>query len=161
MANIIHTVTQRYEAISAKAETALSALQPRDRLALMILSTFLLVTAILSALWFSHHAALNQQQRLTELKDNITWMQSHAVQFSTQASDGEASADKAQRLAQQAGLTLQLQDQQGQMQILVSHQNYAVLAQYLSQLAQQGISISQLDLQKMPDGLIQLKAILL
>ena len=157
----MNTIAQRYDALSSKIEQALAGLQPRDRLALIILTIFLLLTAVLSALWFSHHAAVNQQKRLTDLKDNITWMQGHAVQFSTQANDGATAMDKAQQLAQQAGLILQLQDQQGQIQILTTHQNYAVLAQYLSQLAQQGMSITQVDLQKMPDGLIQLKAILM
>lgn len=160
MSNVFLNLTNSYDRTASKIQNALDRLAPRDRLALIILTVFLVITLIGCAVWFTHKAALQEQQRLIELKDNITWMQTNAVQFSTQSADGSTAIEKAQRLAQQQGLSIQVQDQQGQIQLVASHQNYAILANYITQLAQQGVSILQLDLQKQADGNIQLKALL-
>lgn len=160
MSKVFSGLAQSYDRSAAKIQHGLDQLAPRDRLALIFLTIFLIITVIGCALWFTHKAASQEQQRLTELKDSIAWMQSNAVQFSTQSADGSTAIEKAQRLAQQQGLSIQVQDQQGQIQLIASHQNYAVLANYLTQLAQQGVSILQLDLQKQTDGNIQLKALL-
>ena len=107
MSKVFSGISSHMDAVSTKIQNALDQLQPRDRIALIILSIFLGITLIGCALWFSHQAALQQQARVTELKDNINWMQSNAVQFSTQSADGSTAIEKAQRLAQQQGLSIQ------------------------------------------------------
>ena len=159
MAKMIDSFNHSMENGLAKMQEHLNKLAPRDRLALTVLSIFLSVTLIGCLLWFSYHGALRQQQRVTELKDMMTWMQTNAVQFSTQGTELSSVNDKVQRLAQQQGLSVQLQDQQGQVQFVITHQNYAVLASFITQLAQQSVSIVAMDMQKQADGLIQLKAV--
>lgn len=159
MAKFIDGLNHSFENNIAKVQDRLAQLPVRDRFALIILVVFLTITLMGSLLWFSHNGALKQQQRVTELKDTITWMQSNAVQFSTQSAVLESVNDKIQRLAQQQGLAVQLQDQQGQTQFVLSHQNYAVLANFLTQLAQQSVSIVSMDMQKQADGLIQMKVV--
>ncbi|TXJ10090.1 MAG: type II secretion system protein M, partial [Acinetobacter sp.] len=88
----------------------------------------------------------------------IHWMQTNAVQLSTESSEAMSMTEKVQHIAQQQGLTVQSQDNQGQMKLTTSHQNYAVLANFLTQLAQQGGSIVSMDMQKQPDGVIRLTA---
>lgn len=158
MAKFINNLNHAFEGFSTTLQDRLAQLPARDRFALITLGIFLLITSIGCLLWFTHQGAIKQQARVTELKDTITWMQSNAVQFSTQGTELGSANDKIQRLAQQQGLSVQLQDQNGQSQFVVSHQNYAVLANLLTQLAQQSVSIVTLDMQKQPDGLIQLKA---
>lgn len=138
----------------------LDRLQPRDRLAIVFLSIFLTVMIIGCALWFTHKGAMGQQQRLIDLKETIHWMQSNAVQLSTQSAEALSSAEKIQRVAQQQGLSVQSQESQGQIRLITTHQNYAVLANFLTQLAQQGVTIISLDMQKQEGGDIRLNATL-
>ena len=157
MAKFLDRINSSFENVSSKVQDRLAQLPARDRLALTVLTIFLTITLIGCLLWFSHQGALKQQQRVTELKDTIVWMQTNAVQFSTQAAELGTVNEKVQRLAQQQNLSVQLQDQQGQSQFILTHQNYAVLANFLTQLAQQSVSILSLDMQKQEDGLIQMK----
>jgi general secretion pathway protein M len=59
-------------------------------------------------------------------------------------------------VSQQLGLSVQSQESNNQLKLIVSHQNYAVLGNFLTQLAQQGVTIVSLDMQKQPSGEIQL-----
>lgn len=158
MANFIHVLNRRFEQTHLRVQNYLEQLQQRERVALVVLAIFLLITILGCLLWFPHQVALKQQQRLTELKDTIHWMQTNAVQLSTESSEAMSMTEKVQHIAQQQGLTVQSQDNQGQMKLTTSHQNYAVLANFLTQLAQQGGSIVSMDMQKQPDGVIRLSA---
>ncbi len=158
MANFIHVLNRRFEQTHLRVQNYLEQLQQRERVALVVLAIFLLITILGCLLWFPHQVALKQQQRLTELKDTIHWMQTNAVQLSTESSEAMSMTEKVQHIAQQQGLTVQSQDNQGQMKLTTSHQNYAVLANFLTQLAQQGGSIVSMDMQKQPDGVIRLTA---
>ncbi|TXJ10248.1 MAG: type II secretion system protein M [Acinetobacter sp.] len=158
MANFIHVLNRRFEQTHLRVQNYLDQLQQRERVALVVLAIFLLITILGCLLWFPHQVALKQQQRLTELKDTIHWMQTNAVQLSTESSEAMSMTEKVQHIAQQQGLTVQSQDNQGQMKLTTSHQNYAVLANFLTQLAQQGGSIVSMDMQKQPDGVIRLTA---
>lgn len=158
MSNFIHNINARFEQIQLRVQNYLDQLQMRERIALIVLTVFLALTLIACLLWFPHQAALKQQQRLTELKDTIHWMQTNAVQLSNESGEAMTLAEKIQQIAQQQGLTVQSQENQGQIKLITSHQNYAVLANFLTQLAQQGGSIVSMDMQKQPDGVIRLSA---
>jgi general secretion pathway protein M len=158
MANFIHVLNRRFEQTHLRVQNYLDQLQQRERVALVVLAIFLLITILGCLLWFPHQVALKQQQRLTELKDTIHWMQTNAVQLSTESSEAMSMTEKVQHIAQQQGLSVQSQENQGQIRLTTSHQNYAVLANFLTQLAQQGGSIVSMDMQKQPDGVIRLTA---
>ncbi|MFI7931131.1 type II secretion system protein GspM, partial [Acinetobacter baumannii] len=64
---------------------------------------------------------------------------------------------KIQRVAQQQGLTVSSQQNGEQLQIVVTHQNYAILANFLTQLAQMGLSIQKMEMVS-SEGQIKLTA---
>ena len=49
-------------------------------------------------------------------------------------------------MAQQQGLSVVSQQAGEQIQIVVAHENYAILANFLTQLAQMGLSLEKLEL---------------
>lgn len=154
-------LSNRFDQIIEMIQAKLDQLPPRDRFAIIILTIFLTVTAIGLLLWLSHSSADKQQQRLLEMKETIHWMQSNAVKMSNQSGETTTARDKVQRVSQQLGLSVQSQESNNQLKLIVSHQNYAVLANFLTQLAQQGVTIVSLDMQKQPSGEIQLSTTVL
>lgn len=124
----------------------LQSLSVRERVMVIFTTVFLVVVIIGFALWKMHALAEQQQKRLNELKDLTVWMQSNAATMKP-ANDLELSAaDKIQRTAQQQGLSVSSQQNGEQIQIVAEHQNYAVLANFLMQLSQMGVSIQKMDM---------------
>ena len=124
----------------------LQSLSVRERVMVIFTTVFLVVVIIGFALWKMHSLAEQQQKRLNELKDLTVWMQSNAATMKP-ANDLELSAaDKIQRTAQQQGLSVSSQQNGEQIQIVAEHQNYAVLANFLMQLSQMGLSIQKMDM---------------
>jgi general secretion pathway protein M len=124
----------------------LDRLSVRERYMVIFTTIFVLVAAIGSALWFMHAAANKQQNRVNDLKDMMVWMQSNAVTMKP-ADDLQLSAvDKVQRVAQQQGLSVASQQAGEQIQIVAAHENYAILANFLTQLAQMGLSLEKIEL---------------
>ena len=124
----------------------LQGLSVRERVMVIFTTIFLVVVIIGFALWKMHALADQQQKRLNELKDLTVWMQSNAATMKP-ANDLELSAaDKIQRTAQQQGLAVSSQQNGDQIQLVAEHQNYAVLANFLMQLAQMGLSIQKMDM---------------
>ena len=56
------------------------------------------------------------------------------------------AAEKVQRVAQQQGLSVASQQSGEQIQLVAIHANYAILANFLTQLAQMGLSIEKMEL---------------
>ena len=54
-------------------------------------------------------------------------------------------AEKVQRVSQQQGLSVASQQMGDQIQIAVMHENYAVLANFLTQLVQMGLSVEKME----------------
>ncbi|AZM38165.1 type II secretion system protein GspM [Acinetobacter sp. WCHA39] len=142
-------LTSLQNSFDQKIETLnqyLQSLSVRERVMVIFTTVFLVVVIIGFALWKMHALAEQQQKRLNELKDLIVWMQSNAATMKP-ANDLELSAaDKIQRTAQQQGLSVSSQQNGEQIQIVAEHQNYAVLANFLMQLSQMGLSIQKMDL---------------
>ncbi|AXY56479.1 type II secretion system protein M [Acinetobacter chinensis] len=131
---------------SEKISDYLDSLSTRERLLVIFTCIFVVVVGVGSAIWAMYTAAEKQQDRVRELKDTVVWMQSNAVTMKP-ATDLELSAsDKVQRIAQQQGLSVASQQQGDQIQLVVTHQNYSVLAVFLTQLAQMGLSIEKMEL---------------
>ncbi|MCO8044118.1 type II secretion system protein M [Acinetobacter bohemicus] len=126
----------------------LDSLSVRERVLVIFTLIFVLVAAIGSALWYMHQAADTQQKRLNQLKDTIVWMQSNAVTMKPAGDLQLDAAEKVQRVAQQQGLSVASQHIDGKIQLVVLHENYAVLANFLTQLTQMGLSIEKMELNK-------------
>ncbi|NNG83057.1 type II secretion system protein GspM [Acinetobacter sp. ANC 5378] len=124
----------------------LDRLSVRERYLVIFTAIFVLVAAIGSALWFMHAAASKQQNRVNDLKDMMVWMQSNAVIMKPADDLQLTAADKVQRVAQQQGLSVTSQQAGEQIQIVAAHENYAILANFLTQLAQMGLSLEKIEL---------------
>ena len=142
MQNLQTVLDQRLELISAYFDR----LTPRDRVLAIFLLIFVLVSSIGAALWYTHAAAEKQQKRVNQLKETMTWMQSNAVTMKS-SSDGQLTPmEQIQRIAQHQGLSVASQQNAEQIQLVVSHANYVVLANFLTQLTQNGLSIEKMEL---------------
>ena len=124
----------------------LDRLSVRERYMVIFTTIFVLLAAIGSALWFMHAAANKQQNRVNDLKDMMVWMQSNAVTMKPADDLQLTAADKVQRVAQQQGLSVASQQAGEQIQIVAVHENYAILANFLTQLAQMGLSLEKIEL---------------
>lgn len=135
----------------------LDRLTVRERIMVVFTTIFVVVAIIGASLWKMHSLAEQQQQRLNDLKDLMVWMQSNAVTMKPASELELGQAEKIQRVAQQQGLTVTSQQNGEQLQISVTHQNYAILANFLTQLAQMGLSIEKMEMVS-TEGQIKLKA---
>lgn len=142
----LEQIQQAFDQRAEKITDYLDQLSARERIMVVLTSIFVIAVAVGSALFYMHKAAEFQQKRVNGLKDTMVWMQSNAVTMKP-AGDAELSAaDKVQRAAQQQGLSVASQQSGEQIQIAVMHENYAVLANFLTQLAQSGLSIEKMEL---------------
>ncbi len=135
----------------------LDRLTVRERIMVVFTTIFVVVAIIGASFWKMHSLAEQQQQRLNDLKDLMVWMQSNAVTMKPASELELGQAEKIQRLAQQQGLTVTSQQNGEQLQIIVTHQNYAILANFLTQLAQMGLSIEKMEMVS-SEGQIKLTA---
>ncbi|MFV5438435.1 type II secretion system protein GspM [Acinetobacter oleivorans] len=135
----------------------LDRLTVRERIMVVFTTIFVVVAIVGTSLWKMHSLAEQQQQRLNDLKDLMVWMQSNAVTMKPANELELGQSEKIQRVAQQQGLTVTSQQNGEQLQIIVTHQNYAILANFLTQLAQMGLSIQKMEMVS-SDGQIKLTA---
>ncbi len=123
----------------------LDRLTLRERIMVIFTSIFVIVAAVGATLFYMNKAANFQQKRVNELKDTVVWMQSNAVSMKP-ASDTQMTAlEKVQRVAQQQSLSVASQQMGDQIQLAVMHENYAILANFLTQLVQMGLSIEKME----------------
>ncbi|MBD8008848.1 type II secretion system protein GspM [Acinetobacter pecorum] len=142
----IETLQHRMDQSFERLGDYLDSLSARERILVIFTTIFVIVAAVSSALWYMHQAANNQQKRLNQLKDTIVWMQSNAVTMKPAGDIQLEAAEKVQRVAQQQGLSVASQQIEEKIQLAVMHENYAVLANFLTQLAQMGLSIEKMEL---------------
>ncbi len=142
----IEVLQNRMDQSFEKLSDYLDSLSVRERVMVIFTTVFVIVAAVGSALWYMHQAADTQQKRLNQLKDTIVWMQSNAVTMKPAGDTQLDAAEKVQRVAQQQGLSVASQQMEGKIQLAVMHENYAVLANFLTQLAQMGLSIEKMEL---------------
>ena len=142
----IEALQNRMDQSFEKLSDYLDSLSVRERVMVIFTTVFVIVAAVGSTLWYMHQAADTQQKRLNQLKDTIVWMQSNAVTMKPAGDTQLDAAEKVQRVAQQQGLSVASQQMEGKIQLAVMHENYAVLANFLTQLAQMGLSIEKMEL---------------
>ena len=153
----LELVQNKLDVLFEKVAENLERMSPRERVMVVFTTLFVLVVAVGSALFYTHKAAENQQKRLNEIKDTIVWMQSNVVTIQPSDDLVMTSAEKIQKIAQQQGIAITSQQMGEQIQLSAQHENYAILANLLTQLAQAGLSIEKMQLSK-ADGQIKLTA---
>ncbi|QIC64541.1 type II secretion system protein GspM [Acinetobacter schindleri] len=140
--NIQIRLDQRIERIT----DYLDSLSARERYMVIFTTIFVIVAAVGSALFYMHRAADTQQKRLNTLKDTLVWMQSNAATMKPAGDLQLDASEKVQRAAQQQRLSVSSQQQEGKILLNVSHENYSVLANFLTQLAQSGLTVEKMEL---------------
>ena len=153
----IEHVQNKFEMYFERIAENLEKISLRERILVVFTSIFVVVALLGSALWYMHVAAEKQQHRVDELKDLVMWMQSNVVTMKPVDNLGMTLSEKIQRAAQQQGLPGSTQQVGDKMQVMAQHENYAILANFLTQLAQMGVSIEKMELTKV-DGQIKLTA---
>lgn len=148
MMKTMESFQNRLDTWSEKMTDNLEKMSARERIMVIFTTIFVIVAAVGAALWYTHKAAEKQQLRLNEMKDLVVWMQSNVVTMKPADDLVLTTADKIQRVAQQQGLSVALQQVGEQFQIVAQHQNYAVLANFLTQIAQMGVSLEKMELVK-------------
>ncbi len=137
-------------------QVKLDALSLRDKIAL----GSMLVVLVIAAVWQLHRWANAVQTNATEQRETLLWMRSQAPNIQSGNKDSLPLSDVIQNTAQQQGLTVALNPVGDKVQVDTSHQNFAVLGSWLSRLAEQGVSISQLDIEQVATGELKLKAVM-
>lgn len=143
---IIERFENRFDHLNEQVTEYLDRLSTRERVMVIFTTIFVVVAAIGSTLWYMHKAAEKQQNRVNELKELVTWMQSSAVTMKPSEEGSLSISDKVQRAAQSQGLSVSAQENAGKIQILATHENYAVLGNFITELAQLGLSIEKMAL---------------
>lgn len=144
--SMIENIQTRMDQQIERISDYLDSLSARERYMVIFATIFVLVAAVGSALFYMHQAAETQQKHLNTLKDTIVWMQSNAASMKPAGDLQLDAAEKVQRAAQQQGLSVSSQQQDDKILLNVSHENYAVLANFLTQLAQSGLSVEKMEL---------------
>ena len=153
-------IEQKIELQQEKLQDWLERMSARERVLVIFTSVFVLLAVVGSALFYMHQAANQQQKRVNQLKDTLVWMQANAVTMKAEDDLQLSTQDKIQRAAQQHSLSVTSQMVGEELHIQTSHNNYVMLANFLTQLAQMGLTIEMLELNEAA-GQINLKAVLL
>ena len=153
----LELVQNKLDVLFERLAENLDRMTRRERVMVLFTMLFVLVAGVGSALFYTHKAAENQQKRLNEIKESIVWMQSNVVTIQPSDDLVMTSAEKIQQIAQQQGIAITSQQMGEQIQLSAQHENYAILANLLTQLAQAGLSIEKMQLSK-ADGQIKLTA---
>ncbi|AOA58076.1 type II secretion system protein GspM [Acinetobacter larvae] len=145
---VIDQLKQRREQLLEKINDALDRLNPRERVLVIFTVIFALLSVIGWSIWQMHQLADQQQQRYDDLKKQIVSMQSQVLRMRTADDLALSAADKVQRAATEQGISVASQQQADKIMIEVTHENYAILANFLMQMTQHGLTIEQLSLNK-------------
>lgn len=154
---IFELLQQRLEQGSEVASSYLARLSLRERIMVIFCTIFVFVSVVGSLLWNVHQAATQQQQRADDLKETLLWMQGHAVTMKAGNDSQLNLTEKIQRSAQQYGVAVSLGQTNHQVELIAQHDQYAILANFLMQIAQLGVSIEKMHLENQA-GQIKLTA---
>lgn len=141
-------VQDKFDAWFERVGEYLDRLTLRERIMVIVATVVVVIAVIGASLWKMNSSAQFQQQRLIELKDNLVWMQTNVATMKTTDDLSLTAIDKIQRVSQQQGISVASQQMGEQIQIVAEHQNYSILANFLTQLSQMGLSIEKLELNK-------------
>jgi type II secretory pathway component PulM len=147
-----------FGSLKDQIEEYLDRLSSRERMMVIFATFFVAITAIASVLWYMHQAAEQQKNRVQELNDLVVWMQTNVATMRPREEITLTLSDTVNRVAQSQGLSVSAQENNGKVQIIASHESYAILANFITQLTQLGLSIEKMEL-ILENGKIKLTAV--
>ena len=89
-----------------KLSDNLERISLRERIMVICASIIVVVAIIGASLWKMSQAADFQQSRLTQLKDDLVWMQTNVATMKPADDLNLTTADKIQRVSQQQGISV-------------------------------------------------------
>ena len=147
-----------FGSLKDQIEEYLDRLSSRERMMVIFATCFVAIAAITSALWYMHQAAEQQKKRVQELNDLVVWMQTNVATMRPREDIMLTRLDTVNRVAQSQGLSVSAQENNGKVQIIASHESYVILANFITQLTQLGLSIEKMEL-ILENGKIKLTAV--
>ncbi|MFW2177361.1 MULTISPECIES: hypothetical protein [unclassified Moraxella] len=125
---------------------AISHLSLRDQLALLALVVFLVVTGA----WLLHDKANASQKAYDSALNEVFWLRSQASNINPNQATAQAQplnkADMLRQILASAGITGQVTENAGAIQLSFSHAQAPVINNVMNQAVQQGLSIQQLQM---------------
>ena len=153
-----HALSKRMNNFQSVLSSRWQALSPRDQLALIILSTFLLLFVGGYGGYSIHQAASDSKSGYQEEVADYFWLRAQAGNIDSNAmqantSDGEAlpPANSVSTVLNSAGITnAQVVAAGDAVQLSFTHGSQAVVSTALGKLEQQGWQFTQLSMQQDP-----------
>lgn len=131
--------------------TAFYNLSRRDQLALSALAVFLLLFGFGFGGYLLHQKANASQKAYDNTLADVFWLRSQAGNIASNPSNsGQAvngsKVDTVRQILAQSGINAQVMDNNGQIQVSFSHPQAGVVNNIFNQLTQQGLTITQLQI---------------
>ena len=136
-------------------ETYLASLSPRDRIAVVVLAIFVLVSLLGLGALKLHRAADKAQQQAQQEKELLTWLQASAPLLSAGASsNGLSVLDAVSASAGSLGITMQRFEPDGDnVRVWLEGAEFAKVATWLHNLTQQGVKAQEVHFEQNAKGL--------
>lgn len=133
-------------------------LPQRDRRALMALLIFLLLSA-LYGLWMFHHYASSVEKNALTAQDDLFWLRSQAPLIQAQTESSQSSIKElVDQKAAMHGINVNVVQSGENAQLSATHQNAAVLGNFLAALASDGLVFERAALNQQKNLDIQAEA---
>lgn len=128
------------------------ALTPRDKLALFVLALFLVVVVFGGGMWWLHQQASQARQDAQSAQQQYFWMRSQAPNIKVNQVVTTDVNQTVQQVASNTGISVQTAQNGNVMQLSFTHNNAAVIGNFIAQLANQGINVERLNIRQIEDS---------
>lgn len=142
-----------------KSQTAFNNLARRDQIALMILAAFLLVFGLGFGGWTLHQKAQKAQKEYDAAVAELFWLRSQAGNISPTQTQTLPPVETVKQIMAQAGITAQVVETAGKIQLGFAHAQASVISNVMGQLSQQGFSIEQLQVNQPAMDKLEVQAV--
>lgn len=151
-------ITQSIENFGKPLQQKFQGLSAKDQFALLALAIFLAVFLLGFGGWQLHQKANANQKAYTQATNALFWLRSQAGNINPNQTP--TSADSVRELLQQAGITAQVGENGGNIQLNFSHSHAPVINNVFNQITQQGFVIKQLQMNQITPERIEVQSVI-
>lgn len=131
----------------------------RDQLALLFLAGFLVIFGLGFGGWSLHEKAQKMQKEYDTAVADLFWLRSQAGNISPTQAQTLPAIETVKQILVQAGITAQVVETAGKIQLSFSHSQAGVISNVMGQLAQQGFTIEQLQINQPVVNKLEVQAV--
>ena len=124
-------------------DARIASLPVRDRRALFALLIFLALCLVYMLFAVHQYAGKVERQAMT-VQNHLFWMRSQAPFIQTEQAHGDSLQERIQTRARQQGMTVKVIEVGSRAQLSVNHDNAAVVGNFLTGLAKEGMVFDRL-----------------